>query len=440
MIKKIKKILAFTLVGIMVISLSLTTLASEIDKAKDKKTSLEERKKETQKALNKLEEEKGDIVKYIDTLDKELSRLTNEIDELTLSVEEIEKVIEITEEELKAAKENEVNQYATMKQRIKFMYENGNSAYIDVLLDSESLSDLLNKSEYILKISEYDRNMLERYVKTKELVIEKEEEAKKVHQEHLEALEELDYEKAAAEELVNNKTIELKKYESDIGDSEVMLAEYQKDIEAQEKLIEEMIEQERIRQEQEAERIRLEKEAEKKRLAEEAAEKIRLAKEAEKKRLEEEEKARLAKEKEKEEKEQEEIVASTGDFIWPCPSSNRITSYFGNRDQPTEGASTNHKGIDIGAPTGTNIVASAGGTVIISTYATAAGNYIMISHGNGMYTVYMHCSKLIAKVGDTVSQGEVIALVGSTGVSTGPHLHFGIMEGSQYVDPLDYVN
>ena len=75
-----------------------------------------------------------------------------------------------------------------------------------------------------------------------------------------------------------------------------------------------------------------------------------------------------------------------------------------------------------------------------ATYSSSAGNYIMIYHGNSLYTVYMHCSKLSVKVGDTVKQGDVIGNVGSTGVSTGPHLHFGVTVNGNYVDPLNYVS
>ena len=127
-------------------------------------------------------------------------------------------------------------------------------------------------------------------------------------------------------------------------------------------------------------------------------------------------------------------------FTWPVPASHKITSYFGYRGQPTSGASTYHQGIDIGASTGTGIVAANSGTVVTAAYSTSAGNYIMISHGNGIYTVYMHCSQLLVSKGQSVSKGEKIALVGSTGISTGPHLHFGVSVNGTYVDPLNYVN
>lgn len=131
--------------------------------------------------------------------------------------------------------------------------------------------------------------------------------------------------------------------------------------------------------------------------------------------------------------------AITG-FIWPCPDYNRISSYFGPRPQPVPGASTNHKGIDLTAPYGTAILASASGIVTTAAHSNSAGNYIVIAHGNGMSTVYMHCSSLLVSVGDNVEQGEVIAKVGSTGYSSGNHLHFGIIKNGTYVDPLGYVS
>ena len=127
-------------------------------------------------------------------------------------------------------------------------------------------------------------------------------------------------------------------------------------------------------------------------------------------------------------------------FKWPCPSSSRITSNFGDRESPTEGASSNHKGIDISASTGADIIAAADGEVVISTYSYSAGNYIMIDHGGGVSTVYMHSSKLLVGVGEKVTKGQVIAKVGSTGYSTGPHLHFGIRSGGTYVNPRSYVS
>ena len=129
----------------------------------------------------------------------------------------------------------------------------------------------------------------------------------------------------------------------------------------------------------------------------------------------------------------------SGGLIWPCPSSKKITSGFGKRKSPTKGASSNHQGIDISAPTGTTVISAAAGEVVISTYSYSAGNYIMINHGSGIFTIYMHLSKKIADVGQEVSQGQKIGEVGSTGYATGPHLHFGIRKNGSYVNPLTFV-
>ena len=128
-----------------------------------------------------------------------------------------------------------------------------------------------------------------------------------------------------------------------------------------------------------------------------------------------------------------------GAFTWPVPSSYRVTSDYGPRVSPTAGASSNHKGIDIGAPYGSNIVAAADGKVTTVKYSSSAGNYVMLSHGGGLYTVYMHCSSTAVTVGQEVAAGDVIAYVGSTGISTGNHLHFGVSLNGSYVSPWNYL-
>lgn len=130
-------------------------------------------------------------------------------------------------------------------------------------------------------------------------------------------------------------------------------------------------------------------------------------------------------------------------YWWPLEDTmqTNITSGFGYRgDIGVEGASTYHKGIDIGVPIGSKVIASADGTVEVAGDSASAGNWIRINHGNGVKTVYMHNSRLLVSVGQVVKQGDVIAMSGNTGISGGPHLHFGVMLNGEYVDPLDYVD
>ena len=128
----------------------------------------------------------------------------------------------------------------------------------------------------------------------------------------------------------------------------------------------------------------------------------------------------------------------TGYFLWPCPSSNHITSYFGNRVAPKAGASTDHKGIDIGASMGAEVIAAADGKVTTVEYNSARGYYIVIDHGNGYATLYQHLSRQDAAVGDMVYQGDQIGAVGDTGISTAPHLHFEVHVNGTPVDPLQF--
>ena len=129
-----------------------------------------------------------------------------------------------------------------------------------------------------------------------------------------------------------------------------------------------------------------------------------------------------------------------GEFTWPCPSSTYITSSFGNRLHPILKTWIYHTGIDIGASSGKNILAAASGTVIMASWYSGYGNCVMIDHGGGIVTLYGHASSLCVSKGDKVSRGQVIAYVGSTGRSTGPHLHFEVRKNGNYVNPMSYFS
>lgn len=429
------------LVSILTFTSVYTIFASEINDAKTQKSDLEKKKEETEAKIKELEKEKGNIVTYIEKMDGQLNELNKEITSLNSQIDDANVDLKETKKNLKEAKKTEKNQYETMKKRIKYMYENGNTNYIEIILGSADMSDMLNRAEYIEKIMQYDRTMLSNYQETKKQIelTKKDIENKIVELEQLN--EEVNYEKSTVEELIDKKSKELEKYNANIQQSESMVSNYSNAIAEQEALIEKLLEEERKRIEEEEKRKKAEEE----------------------KRRQEEERRR----KEEEEKKKQEQNNNSGNsnnnnsnnssssgnssnsdssnsntqggFTWPVPASKKITSYFGYRGQPTSGASTYHQGIDIGAPTGTSIVAAQSGTVVTASYSAGAGNYIMISHGNSVYTVYMHCSQLLVSVGQTVSRGEKIALVGSTGISTGPHLHFGVSVNGSYKDPLNYV-
>lgn len=370
----------------------------EIEDAKKQVSALEEEKKKVQGTLSQLEQLKADTAAYVKQLDASLTALAGELENLEVQTHAKELEIEQAKAELEEAKAVEESQYNSMKLRIKYMYENGQNSFVDVVMESGSISELLTRAEYVSQIAQYDRQMLKKYAQTKEDVILREETLEREHESLLKLLEETEAKQASLQALMDSKEAELSSYNAKIASAQAELNQYEADIRAQEEQMRRI----------EAEMKRREEEARKK--AEEAGKAY--------------------------------TVTDLGNisFKWPCPSSSRITSNFGDRESPTEGASSNHKGMDISAGTGADIVAAADGEVVISTYSYSAGNYIMIDHGGGVSTVYMHCSSLLAKVGDKVTRGQVIAKVGSTGYSTGPHLHFGIRSGGAYVDPRNHVS
>ena len=424
------KFLAIALVGVIVATsfVKMNAFASasyqgQINDAKDKKQELEQKREDLQSKLKKLEAEKNDIIAYIEKLDTQLNELTEEISQLNAEIEEVNQELTDTEAALEEAIETEENQYDTMKKRIQYMYENGETSLMEVLLSSDNISDLLNQVEYVSEITDYDNSLLDRYKDTKQKVEDMKAQLEATLEEKNLLNEELTMNQDALEEIMDNKQQELAKQEANISQTEGLSSTYAQQIEAQENMIEDLLEKERKRIEEE-ERKRKEEEERKRREEEERRK---------------QEAAANQQNQQNQQNQNNTTVSATG-FLWPVPSSGRITCGFGYRNSPTSGASTYHQGIDIGASSGSNIVAAKSGTVVTAAYNVAAGNYIMISHGNGIYTVYMHCSKLLVSAGETVDRGEVIGLIGSTGISTGPHLHFGISINGSYVDPQKYVS
>ncbi len=370
----------------------------DVEEAREKAHSLEAEKKKVEETLQKLESLKSDVAAYVKELDASLHELDQELEGLEAQIGQKEADIAKADEELAQARQVEAKQYDAMKLRIKYMYEQGKTSYLDMLFQSESLVQMMNRAEYIQKISQYDRQKMEDYEAAKEAVEVYEERLTREHSRLLDLQGQTEAKRQSMEILLAQKNQELKNFESQIDSTQDQISAYEKDILAQEAKVKQL--EEEIRR----------KEEEARKAAEEAGKRYN--------------------------------TVSLGNikFIWPCPSSKRVTSGFGGRVAPTQGASTQHQGIDIGAASGSAIQASAAGTVVIATYSYSAGNYIMVNHGGGVFTVYMHCSQLLASEGQQVSQGQTIAKVGSTGYSTGPHLHFGIRAGGKYVDPADYVS
>lgn len=358
------------------------TADASVEKAKEDAVEASKNKKAAQEILDNLKDAKSNIEEYITRLDQSLNELQTEITNLEENQRELQNTIKKTQKELEAAKAAQQEQYAAMKDRIQMVYESGNKGYLDVLLNATSMTDMLNKSEYIFQVSSYDYNILEELKAAKEQVANLKQKLDKDLASNEAMQKEVNEQKASMELLVQEKSNQVAQYDASIADQQAEVDKYAK-------------------AQAEAEAIIV--------AAEQAASSSATS------------------------------TYTGGVFTWPVPGYNTITSYFGNRNAPTAGASTNHKGIDIACDTGASIVAASAGTVIVSTYNVGEGNYVCIDHGGGVVTVYMHNSQLLVSVGETVTAGQTIALAGSTGYSTGPHCHFGVRVDGTYVDPLGYL-
>ena len=386
MIKR-KKMISLLLVFTLVSGMFVQTYATEIDDTKKKAEELESKKKAAENEKTSLADQ--------------LKKLTGEMEETKKKISAKEDEITNKEEELILAKADENEQYESMKKRIRYMYENGNTGFVEILCSSKSIGELLNNAEYISRISGYDRNMLVEFQKVVTNVENQEAELKKEYKELQTMQDDLITKQDSVNELIKNKQSEIKSLTSELGDTKNKLAQLEAAA---------------------AEAERKQKEA-----AAAAAKEAQAA--AKKNTSSSGSSAGSA---------GASVVSGNGTFTHPCPGGY-ISSGFGYRTQPIAGASTNHKGIDFAAATGTPIYAAAAGTVISAGYAGNAGNLLVISHGNGLLTYYMHCNAIYVSAGQKVSRGQNVAAVGTTGNSTGPHLHFQVMLNGTPVNPANYL-
>lgn len=368
---------------------SIKQKENEIEKAKEEKKSLQNGLTNVKELKRQLEASKESLAGYIEELDANLATIQAKIDELKSMITQKEEEIVQKTQELEEAVAVQEEQYAAMKARIKFMYERGDSLYLELLFESASFGEMLNKAEYIEMLSAYDRKMLDQYVAQAEYVALCKEGLEEEKEVLAEAKKSVEAEEASLNELIAAKEQEIKAVSNDIQNKEAAIAEYEQSIAAENETI--------------------------------AALEKAVA----------EERAKLA--------EEQSRKYDGGIFAWPAPSYTRISDEYGNRIHPTLGVEKFHNGIDMAAPGGSPILAAYDGKVVAAAYSGSMGNYIMIDHGDSLYTIYMHASALYVSKGAEVHKGDKIAAVGSTGRSTGNHLHFSVRLNGNYVNPRNYL-
>ncbi len=394
------------------------TEESNLSEAQQEKKTLENDLQKAKELIDSLKGSKEDIQSEVEKLDKQLNEISGKVKELESRLSKKRQEIANTESALNKAKEQEKKQYRNMKKRIQFMYENGQTSYVEMLLSADSFTDFLNAVEYITQISQYDRKMLKEY-QNMQVTIADTQKTLETDYASLQSLQaKVQEEKQAVAALESAKKGELNDVADDLTDAQSVAKAYEAEIQAQNEVIAQIQAAQKRAAEQQAAQQQAQAAEENQGATDAAGENQNTAQNTT----------------------PSGNGQSTGSMMWPCPSSKRVTSDYGPRTSPTNGASSNHKGIDIGAAYGADIVAADGGTVLVATYSSSGGNYVIIDHGGGLCTVYMHASSLTVSAGQTVSKGQVIAKVGSTGISTGNHLHFGVTLNGVYVSPWGYVS
>jgi murein DD-endopeptidase MepM/ murein hydrolase activator NlpD len=389
---KWRKTFVYLAVIMMVTSTSMPLYAKSVtDLNKDKKD-LNSQADSAKQALNQTQNEQKTVFSEINQLDANIENVENELESIGNQLEDTKKTLANTETALAEAVKKKETQYETTKKRMKYLYENGSIGYFDVLLDSKGFSDFLNRMEYINDIMQYDNKVFESMKATQQSIETKKAEIV-TKQKSIELLaKEQTAKKHGLEETKSQKAQVLAKLETDEASYEAKL----KQIEADSQQIESLI----------------------KKAQEEAARKAAAAAASG---------AGASK-------------YTGGVMMWPLDGYYSISSSYGSRSSPISGRGEVHRGIDIPAPANTPVHAAADGVVIFAGWNNSYGNMIIIDHGGGISSVYAHNTSLVARVGQSVSRGDVVSKVGSTGDSTGNHCHFEVRVNGQYTSPMPYLS
>jgi len=312
----------------------------------------------------------------IKELDKRIQVQQAEIAAIQLDMDVTAQKILLAQQALNETKAAMQEQNENLDNRLRAMYKNGDVGLIEILLGSENISDFMTNVDMVQKIFDNDVELLQ-YIEEQYEKIDAQKRDLEALQNELKAQKESEASQRAA-------------LEGNRGQAATLKAAVAQDNKALEQQIDELNEQ-----------------------AEELIAKIRAL--------------------------QGDQAYEGGEFSWPAPGYTRITSPYGYRIHPILKVKKMHTGIDIGVPSNGNIVAANGGIVIMSAWYGGYGNVVMIDHGGGIVTLYGHNNKLLVKKGDAVVKGQKIALSGSTGNSTGPHLHFEVRVNGKYEDPMNWL-
>lgn len=371
-----KRAIYFFLAFIMAFNVSIT-YAENINELKGRQKNIKEQINEKKNEIEKNQQQTNTVNSEIKTLDEKLNKATEELNQVEDDINKLENNMKKTKAELAQAEQNIEEKQDTFNKRLRVMYKTGNAGYIEILLSSDSISDFLSRQDMLKSIAKHDTELIE-YMKEQRDIIDK----RKL-------------------ELSEQKTkLEVSKDKLEVKSENLAEA-----TSAKQELMD-RLKEDHIALEEEYDRLN------------------DFAKEVESKIL--------------------NLQVNTSEYgggaiSWPVPGHNRISSPFGYRIHPILKTKKFHSGIDIPAPTGSDVIAGESGVVIHSGNLGGYGKVIMVDHGSGIVTLYAHNSRLVARKGQNVSKGDIIAKIGTTGMSTGPHSHFEVRKNGSYENPVPWV-
>lgn len=374
-----EKILIIFIIVLSLLGLCGIVVAENLEDLQNKKSDLQNQINESNEQIQEIKIELTENLEQLNNISEKIYNYESEISSLETELNTIETEIQKTSDKLNIVETNYNLQKEAFQARMVAIYEAGDIVYLDVLLNSNSFSDFISNYYLIGEIAKYDNNLLENIEEQKKQI----ESAKSLLEEKKKNLNVLKKNKEKTAIALENSKVIRNSYVSRLSEQEK---------ETQSKIDEYQTELNNL---------------------------------------------------------ESQIVALTtgnigsdyigGEFAWPAPGYTTITSRYGMRIHPILKTARVHTGTDIAMPTGAYIIAANDGIVIKSMYTTGYGNMVMIDHGGGVSTLYGHGSEIIAQTGQEVKKGDIIMKAGSTGWSTGPHLHFEVRINGTAVDSLPYI-
>lgn len=362
------------------------TTKSELDSLKAESEQIDREKRALEQELKQIGKEKKDAQKRKGVLEQQIGVIEGEVKNIDRQITSYDNLISEKEGALTANQAEETRLFDLFCQRVRYMEEEGESSYWSVLFSATSFSDLLDRLVMMDEIMAYDNDVMDDLLTTREQIRSDKAELETARTERQQAKSNRE---SSIKEL-EDKEKEVDGIISDLAKDEAHTKNEIRELEAMAKAMDEEI---------------------------------------------------ARKERELAEKEKQNpgstTVSSESNYLWPLPSYKNLSSLYAGRIDPFTGKPATHTGIDVPAPKGTKVLAAKSGTVLTSAYnAGGYGNYVVVRHSSGNTTLYAHLSSRSVKEGDSVKQGQVVGLVGSTGRSTGNHLHYEIRVNDVRIDPV----